>query len=184
MSTRTFREYPHDRIETRLGALTLAVTEATHIHADANSNSATNDSIGLVLRGVRYGVSLHLYRWPDGRWHVGIAGEQAERHVYASKLDVPYPRNAASPTALRTFIEVVEAAVNEWAEHNPRIFVAAELGHLNNDIMRADDNLADLHRKLAALTEQRNLLVTREHHFVTDGETALVGLYYEPEKRG
>lgn len=148
---REWLSYPRGALPTPLGPLDFAFTEARHVSLTTGINP--EDSPSLVINSVPYQVHVHLYRQPDGTWNTG------DRRPFMNRIG--QLRSGASDSAYR---KLVDSTVTGWTE-----FMAApdaelyerdaELAHLNNQIMSAEEDLSkemkkvhDIEATLADLT--------------------------------
>jgi hypothetical protein len=136
-------------IDTKYGKATVAPTGNGHIYFDANKNSGGDMGVGLTVRGVRYGVSVHLYRWADGAFHVGSEGETGG--VYSHDLYVSRAGSYNSPVSVparKSILEEVEKVVNAWAGANLDTLSAANLASVESEL---ESKLGDLKKAKEAV---------------------------------
>jgi hypothetical protein len=136
------------KLETKYGNATICPTDANHIYFDANSNSGGDSSVGLTVRGVRYGVSVHLHRWSDGYFRTGTDGKGG---IYAGEFYVTRAGswgNTVSVPARKSLLEEVEKVVNAWATANLDTLAAANLASVERDL---SDKFEDLKKAKAVV---------------------------------
>jgi hypothetical protein len=130
------------------GRYKLTPTSATHIHIDANANSASDvdspDGLRVVVRGIPYGASVHLYRREDGSWDDLDA--EGRSSLYMSRLDrYTGPRDLhASASAQQAVRDKLYPVVVAWAEVAGGKAARAEADKVdaNNAIWRAEQERA------------------------------------------
>jgi len=147
------------------GRVRLAVTDASHIHVDANHNCLTGGPTAcgpLTIRGVAYGVSIHYYRQPDGSFDIGQTGDDTYKQrdsLYMSRLNAKnYAASYPSESARRKVAETITPLVNAWATQNPEVFASAERERREREreqaaqaVRKAEQVLLEAQDKLRAL---------------------------------
>lgn len=139
--------YPRNiELDTPLGKVWLAVTDADHIHVDANSNCKS-----LTVNRVEYGVSLHLFRGDDGKLNT-----RDYRDLYMSRVGTyKDPSDAARKKCLQVLVPAVQA----WADANPEVFWAAAEAARTAAVNRLNVEIEELETKLSALKAECAQLV-------------------------
>ncbi len=135
------------------GTYELTPTSATHIYVDANSGSNLDQTDGLriTVRGIPYGLSVHLYRSEDGTWNEGTDPDALG--LYMSRLDRYrgpkdlHPSTSAQEWVRKHLYPLVEA----WAESEEGTSArhAAAKIDANNTLWRLDTERAKLAAELA-----------------------------------
>lgn len=126
------------------GRATIAVTDANHLHFDANSNSLGRGPRRqfIVCRGVEYGASIHFNR-VNGEW----AADQKYTHVIRVDFSRKEPSASARQWITATALEIVKAFDSAYAE----VFDMAERQSLQTNIDRKRAELAEARKQAAEL---------------------------------
>ena len=128
---------PQGILETSIGRVKFAMTEATHVflHTDSEEREV------VTIRGIPYHVSYHCHlidgTWKAKDWH----------DPYLSRKD-KYAE--ASQPARKTAAEVLSKA---WTEHlaaHPELSRTADQAKAEEEIGRLASELADLQEKVSA----------------------------------
>jgi hypothetical protein len=128
---------PQGILETSIGRVKFAMTEATHVflHTDSTEREV------VTIRGIPYHVSYHCHlidgTWKAKDWH----------DPYLSRKD-KYAE--ASQPARKTAAEVLSKA---WTEHlaaQPELSRTADQAKAEEEIGRLASELADLQEKVSA----------------------------------
>ena len=156
------------KIETKLGNVWITATQANHIYVDFGSNLNV-DKEGpenfarrgpVTIRGVKYGGSLHLFRWNGasdwtGAFHLGRQSEsewERGRSLYMNRLSAKrYADSRPSDTARRVAVEVIVPLVNAWVRDNAPVLEAAEREHLQRMRENRQKEINELREKIAKL---------------------------------
>lgn len=147
------------QIETPIGALRIAPTQADHIYAESPRDSP------FVIRGVEIRASLHFHKRSDGSWQLGTSDRDAYQAIYASRRD---NFGSASDAARKKLIEVLTPAVQAWVSAHPHAIDEAEIEHTETQLESAANAVKQATEKLQeAQTLYETLLA---HHYALTGE--------------
>jgi hypothetical protein len=109
---RDWSTFQNFRVEIATGGeAVITVTEANHIHFDANHHSMNGrpgDRCWIVCRGIDYGASLHFARL-DGEWTV-------MDRPYVSRLSTS--KDASDP-AIKWIVAAAQAIIAEFVAQHP-----------------------------------------------------------------
>lgn len=160
---RQWADHVEGLFETPFGVLNFTVTSADHVHIDGRptpKDGSVRSGIyakePVTIHRVLYHLSAHLRRKPDGTWDA-----KDDKEIYLSR---PGSVKAFdySLAAVQKARAVLSAAWTKYAADHPEIFKPAELGHLNNDILRLDEEIAEKEKELADLKAKRDALLSKE----------------------
>jgi len=131
-------EPPRGILETPLGPVHFAMTEAAHVflHTESRNDEA------ITIRGIRYHVSYHCHL-VDGQWTA-----RDYHDPYLSRKDC-FNKEASQPA--RTTAREVLAKV--WADYlaaHPKLSRQAEQAKAVHEVKQLESELADLENKAAA----------------------------------
>jgi len=160
MNPREWKNTPSNiKLDTKFGPVLLHVTQGNHIYVDANSNSATNPNIGLTIRGVRYGVSAHFFRYGI-KWEIqrdtGTSGLRASTALYMSRSG-PYTNLRAtepSRSAREAVIAELTPHIQKWADSNPKILKEAHEAHIYNETSKHVEEIEKKEAEIAKLKQE------------------------------
>lgn len=161
--------YRYSRLETPCGAVWLHASSADHIYLSAakslNVGEESEDGRHgpLVINGVEYGVSGHLYRHPGdvflfGEHKLTMGAPNWWSALSIQKTDLLAKDRSPSDKARLKCKEVLEAAVNEWVKANGRILVKAAYADLAERIERAEGEVATARKALEDAEARLNAL--------------------------
>ena len=167
------------RVITSLGIIWVFPTDANHIYCDANHHCLSKNIPArplddrcepLTVNRVEYGTSAHLYKWSDGKFHLGqekeLPYQRINSNLHMSRLNAKtYNESHASEAAKKKVIAVLETEINEWVSKHQDILRHAELNkrkeqiesmreqveHARNELQAQKDNLAKLEKELAEM---------------------------------
>ena len=155
---REWADHVTGEFDTAFGKLRFAVTSADHVHIEGPK--ATEPGVynvaSVLINRVAYHLSAHLHRKPDGTWDV-----KDIRDVYLSRPDSAKAFDY-SLAAVQKARSVLSAAWTKYAAEHPEIFRPAQLGHINNDVIRLDEEIAEAEKKLGDLKAKRAALLSEE----------------------
>ena len=150
-------------IDTSIGKVNCTLTDASHVFI-----TETNRDEPLVVHGVAYHVSIHLYRQSYGSWSPQRAGERA--NLYMSR--VPYSTKEPSMAARKKVREVLVAVwtenVTDKDRNEAEIVSLAEkvenqkqdVERLKNELNTATKNLRSSFLELQRLKEEATSVAT------------------------
>jgi hypothetical protein len=154
--TRKFVSTPQGIVfSTPWGDVQLYYVDGACVHVQHDRRTGSEGK-GLTLRSDELtGFSCHLYRQPDGVWQIG----GYEPTFY--RLD---RGNATSETAKKAFREKVIPVVSAWLEEETHAEYrrAAEAAHINNELLRLEEEERKLLEELARLRDRMHPLRERE----------------------
>lgn len=160
---RQWADHVEGVFETPFGVLKFAVTNADHVYIDGRptpKDGSVRSGIyakePVTINRVLYHLSAHLHRKPDGTWDA-----KDSREIYLSRpgSSKAFDYSLAAVQKART---VLSATWTKYASEHPDLFCPAQLGHLNNDIMRLDTEIAEKEKELADLKVKRDALLEKE----------------------
>ena len=148
-----------------LGNCNIDIVPVGHncVHVDGNTNCAmptgfTPMTGPVVVRGVRYGVSIHLYKWADGHWHLGEEGGEKPT-VFVSRLDY---KGEASDSAEKFIVKELTRLVEEWyAKTGDVIFYETEVESVKMGIERVKDEIEKAESVLTSKKFDLSVLQTK-----------------------
>jgi hypothetical protein len=149
------KEYP---LRETWGTFTVTPTSGRHIYVDANHNSGSDldreDGKRITVRGIPYGVSVHLYLADDGTWGEGDAPDRLG--LYMSRLDrYTGPRDLyPSEPAQRWVREHLYPVVAAWAAANPEALREAAAVDRNNTLWRLEEKRDKARAELDAIESE------------------------------
>jgi hypothetical protein len=149
MTTRSWLDSPDLTVQTPFGSGKLVFTGGQHIYFDAHVNSGSDPSVGLTVRGVRYGVNAHFARVGAG-WKIE-ALQSGRDQLYVSRADWTRRDTPVSPSARAAIRAAVEGAVNAAAQAHPNLVAAGEQRHANNALLDLEAKLAEAEAEVARL---------------------------------
>lgn len=130
--------YPIGIIETPIGLVRFAMTEASHVFL--HTESRTDEAV--TIRKIRYHVNFHLHLI-DGAW-----GVKDWHEPYLSRRDT-YSQDASQP-ARKTARDVLTKAWTEYLAAHSDLSLAAEKDKAQEAIDRANGELAELREQVKA----------------------------------
>lgn len=147
-------------LETPLGKIKVKPINGTCVYVDANENCGGDPSIGLTVRGVRYGVTAHLER-PESNVY-GPLDFKRNRHgvveyLYASRADwTSFTRSGSrdlSASARKTIETTILTAVQKWGDTSAarEAFKLAAHADANNRLASVEEKINEKRVELAAL---------------------------------
>jgi hypothetical protein len=148
------------------GKLNIHPIDTNTVRVDAGIPMNVEPWEPLTIRGVRYAVQALLHRGSDGRFHCGLEGDDYNARV--SRANCPNlsrqwtDRQTISASAQDKAREVIEQAVNEWAEsHGALALAEAEVHSYEREVER----LSAKHYELAdqAQEVERDLELAEEN---------------------
>jgi len=135
---RTWKDYPRDiELETKLGRVKLAITDADHIHARGC----------ITVNRVPCSVGLHVFRQADNTW-----ATRDRNDLYLSRSD--NFKDASRAARMRAAV-ALSGAITEWAQDNAELFTVAQDAHVNNEVLRIDAELEKLHVQVDKLVARK-----------------------------
>jgi len=154
---REYQKAPRYELITRYGRMVVAVNGATAVYLDASQNFGADESIGLIVRGIRYAVSAHL-QLKDGQW--GLFAPDHAPHLAFQSLFVDRGRGDVSRSARLVVQEAVLEACTQWVADHPDALTEGERIRRNNEaerlekeIEKLENNLVESRKRLTALEE-------------------------------
>lgn len=143
-------QYPKDiELSTTIGPVWLAITDATHVHVDGNSNGKS-----LTVRGVEYSVSAHLYLQDDGTW-----GPHDRDSFHISRYHyTTYAKSFPSPSARKAIEAAIVPVVTEFMQTHPELLRQADDADRNNRISRCKRQIAEAEETLGKLYDELNTI--------------------------
>jgi len=122
-------------LKSNIGELVFTMTSANHVHIQANEAAV-------------YSISCHVHLI-DGQWKL-----KDYRELYMSRPgSFDYPTSAARRKASDAILVAWAAFVASTGF--TEIATAAERGHLEDEIRRADEKIVELEKKLTAARNER-----------------------------
>jgi ribosome modulation factor len=159
--------YPKNiRIETKIGPVLAAVTNAGHVYVYHVSGTP------LTWRGVTYEIGFHLYRRPDGTFLPrpgNFYGDYERTDIYVRKASGSPLDNYPSPSAYNKVIAEVVKAAGEWAQNeyeNGTAFVWAHEAENDTLDSQINEQIQALHQQIQEL--QDKLLVAKSRPLPPD----------------
>ncbi len=141
---RDWSTFQNFRVEIETGGeAVLAVTDANHIHFDANHHSMNGrpgDRCWIVCRGIDYGASLHFAR-VDGEWTVMA-------RPYVSRLSTS--KDASDP-AIKWIVATAQAIIADFVAQHPEAMVIAQRAHVAGELESTEAKLESARKDVAAL---------------------------------
>jgi pyrroloquinoline quinone (PQQ) biosynthesis protein C len=145
---REWMNFVEGELETPFGPMGFAITQGDHVHI------STDQSENVVVNRVPYSISLHLHRQPDGTWT-----RKDSRDPYMSKAGTMHEYTFS---AQEKAYQGIRQAWEEFIARHQDALLEAERGHLNNEIMRADEEVEKAQKTLAEEERKRSELLARE----------------------
>jgi hypothetical protein len=141
-------EPPRGILETPLGPVHFAMTEAAHVflHTESRNNEA------ITIRGIPYHVSYHCH-FVDGQW-----AAKDYHDPYLSRKDCF--NKEASQAARNTAREALAKAWSEYLAAHPKLSRQAEQAKAAHEVKQLESELADLESKAAA--KRKELAVAKK----------------------
>ena len=138
-------------IPTKYGTISVAFTDADHCHAHANANANRDDDTRrcLTIRGIPYGVSLHLFRQDDGSWQPIRRNDDGSTdysysNPYMSRFDRSGYRESEPSNAARVSArEEIVRAVNAYVTEHPAVIAAAGRADWERQVEKAEKAVQD-----------------------------------------
>ena len=128
-------ETPRGKLETPIGTVNFAMTQADHVFLNTDSQ----EGMVIVIRQIPYHLGFHCYlvdgQWKAKDWH----------DPYLSRKD-SYAKET-SQAARNTAREILSKAWTEYLAANPTLTRAAALAHAQEIVERLRGELADLEQK-------------------------------------
>lgn len=136
------------------GEALIVVTDADHIHFDANhhcANGRPGDRCWIRVRDIEYGASLHFKRMVGGEWQV---------------IDRPYVTRVntfkdASPAAVVTVSRMAREIVQEFVSQHGIVLAQARTAAVKREIDQHQEELEAARARVAEL-EKRGSELARE----------------------
>jgi hypothetical protein len=141
-------------LETPFGKLSLLPTDGNHIYVDGNLGPIT-------INRVDYSVSVHLYKWADDNWHVGLEGNrESQLHsTYLSRRDHKSSSYETHSNAKHKLEAALSPLVTQWAKTKPEALLSAESAYLLEQYQRAEDAMykakEELEKRVRELEQAR-----------------------------
>lgn len=113
------------RLDTPIGSpFVRSLGEHIGVQGGIPHNTLEGAGGALTINGVEYSVQAHFHRWADGRFHAGAEDSREnwrEPHISRREYnpDRGYSGNEPTAAARKRAREVLEAAVNDWADAHP-----------------------------------------------------------------
>lgn len=143
----THERPPTGELETPIGPVRFIVTQGDHVYLEQSRRDV------IVVNGVAYNLSLHLYRLEDGSWGTGPRRET----FYMSRQDSSQePSRAAYKKAFTVLVEVWSV----FARQNPEIFRQAEIHHLVEGIEHLDEKIRKAMQEAESMGHERLRLLS------------------------
>jgi hypothetical protein len=139
-------------LETRFGYVQVVVTGPENIYVTSPDKGC------IVVNTVECRLGLHLGLY-GGKWSLlrNKHGREEYHHLTLSKIHFTSHRVvAASDAARRKVLEVIPAAVNDWAAKNPQVFKVQAVAVAQRDYDAAVATVARLEKELAEAKEARD----------------------------
>ena len=115
--------------------LEVAFTSSTHAYVTYREGDT------VTINRVEYRPSAHLYKWADGRFHLGREAQSTyDRRQSASVTRANWVKVAdmyASEPARARFVSEVEQAVNNFAVNNNETLIDAEIENRKDEARQA-----------------------------------------------
>ena len=132
------KEIPRSTLDTPIGTVNFAMTEAAHVYLNSDGNKGQL----VAIRGIPYHVSCHLHL-VDGQWTV-----KDYHDPYMSRKDCF--NKDASQAARKTAREILAKAWSEYLAAHPGLSREAEQAKAAEEVERLEGELADLESKTVA----------------------------------
>ena len=132
------KEIPRSTLDTPIGTVNFAMTEAAHVYLNSDGNKGQL----VAIRGIPYHVSCHLHL-VDGQWTV-----KDYHDPYMSRKDCF--NKDASQAARKTAREVLAKSWTEYLAAHPDLSRQAEQAKAAHEVEQLQSELADLEEKAAA----------------------------------
>ncbi len=147
------------------GTVRVVVIGRDCLYLDALSDSGSDESVGVTVRGARYLASAHAYRRADGVWGIGRDFAPTDRHSADLHVTRPwehvrgrYAQPTTSAAAFRDVLAALEQLAADYADENPDALTAGaiaaearELYRLEQKREHAAAELADIDAEIAQL---------------------------------
>lgn len=161
-------------IETPFGPMYFALTQGDHVYISAGGSSP-NEPPPIVVNGVPYYTSAHLYLQPDGSWDI----RSGSNDPYMSRRG-SVGRNASS-AAEKKALAGIRKAWEQFIAGDDGALVEAEWRHVNNEIRDAEEEISKAAKALGDLEHKRTALLRHEEE-VLEGRRKLMrrGGYPKP----
>jgi hypothetical protein len=131
-------ETPRGTLETSIGTVNFAMTEAAHVYLNSDGSKGQL----VTIRGIPYHVSCHLHL-VDGQWTV-----KDYHDPYMSRKDCF--NKDASQAARKTARETLAKVWTEYLAAHAGLSREAEQAKAAEQVERLESELADLESKAAA----------------------------------
>jgi len=130
-------EAPRGTLETPIGTVNFAMTEAAHVYLNSDGNKGQL----VTIRGIPYHVSYHVHL-VDGQW--------TAKDFHDPYLNRKDSYKEASQPARNTAREVLAKAWTEYLAAHPDLSRQAEQVKAAHEVAQLKSELADLESKAAA----------------------------------
>jgi len=149
---RGWMDFVEGRLETPFGPMHFAITQGDHVSISAGGS--TDKLPRILVNRVPYYTHLHLFLQPDGSW------------IRKDEYREPYMSRTAGDDATRSAREKAYVGIKQAWE----AFIAgdeislleAERSHLNNDIIRVEEQLKKAEKVVEDLDTKRDRLLAGE----------------------
>jgi hypothetical protein len=127
-------------LPTKYGTMFATFTEANHVCVCTGE-----EGTHFVVNGIAWRLLVHLYKWSDGRFHIGEEGKNSYEHRMSlhgtrESWTGKYSDAAITQSAREKVAPVVENHINTFATSRPHVIEDAELQHLRENIEREQAN--------------------------------------------
>lgn len=160
-----------ETIETEHGPLTVVVHNERQVSLRTLGNLNVTGSRGTFgpFWGVQYTMSADLYRNAEGKFQIGDPAtpesDWLRKFLLMSRVDSPGYREATASVKVRV-AKVIEQLVAVWLAQHPNALAEGELSAIETEMMRLDNDVADLRARIADMMARREMLADRKASLV------------------
>lgn len=126
---------------TKIGVLNATPTDLNHISVMSPSGEFA------TVNKVTYSVNAHLYRWNDGKFHIGQQDKDTYQHrhsLYMTRHDfTKFTLQPATEPARNKAAQVIEEAIEDFLDKNPYALAFANRDSKRMELESAERAYAD-----------------------------------------
>jgi hypothetical protein len=117
---------------TKYGTMEIHPTRRGQIYLNANTNCMGDPSVGLTVRGVRYGVTLHV-SLQEGAWRPSLdANGRPFGALFMLPADDDTDEDPVSEAATQAVLTEVLPAITAWVAAHPEVMEQARPADIAN----------------------------------------------------